>query len=91
MKVIIATTVLLPLILCVGCSTIVSHGGGESPISKNGVYRGVRLDCHNIRNPGPELPAGFSICYSLVDFPFSTIGDTLLFPFDLFIPNNNTQ
>lgn len=71
-----------------GCSTAVNHLAGDvhgaHPI---GIFSGVRMDSRLLAGSDSEpepsqwrIPA---ICYSLLDFPFSAVGDTLLLPLDL--------
>ena len=69
--------------LCSGCSSLLTHGLG------NGKYPGVRLDAGILSHKEDKdvnVPSGpiygLLVCYALIDFPFSAVGDTLLLPFD---------
>ena len=69
--------------LCSGCSSLLTQGEG------NGKYSGVSMDAailahkedKDVNVSGPIY--GFFVCYALIDFPFSAVGDTLLLPFNL--------
>jgi uncharacterized protein YceK len=67
---------LLSLMLCSGCGTIMAHhlGPDDSP---SGVYRGVRLDCLCF---GGDQPALYLM---ILDLPLSLAADTLVLPYDV--------
>jgi len=81
-------------VFCSGCSTIISHcelGGDYNSEQPFGVYNGVRTDYNLLTNrrtfgsmlPDQQKKRAFYISYSIVDFPFSLVGDTLFLPIDL--------
>ena len=63
----------------------------------SGIYRGVRLDANCVFRPkyenepdppDPDLVVThkeeiLTVCYGIIDFPFSLIADTLILPYDL--------
>ncbi len=75
--------------LCSGCSTAVTHLGainpchGHQPPAYSGVRRDARLLTDSEDGPKPSENRVLVIGYSLIDFPFSALGDTLLLPVDL--------
>ena len=90
-------SILIACAFASGCSTAVNHLAGDPhgahPI---GIFSGVRMDSRLLVNSDSEpessqwrVPA---ICYSLLDFPFSAVGDTLLLPLDLAnAPDSDTK
>jgi uncharacterized protein YceK len=81
----LACAMLFGLGFCGGCSTIVTHTGGRAPgewvdLPAYGVYRGVRVDGgFTISGDTPAVLRFLCI----VDFPLSTVADTIVLPYDL--------
>lgn len=76
--------ILLPTIcFCGGCSTIFTQhttSPGDWVAVPSGVYRGVRFDGSLIADA--DCPAGLKVL-CVVDIPLSTVGDTIVLPYDL--------
>ena len=79
----IVAILLLVLCFCGGCGTITTQhttSPGDWVGVPSGVYRGVRFDGYIIAGAG--WPAGLKVL-SVVDIPFSAVGDTIVLPYDL--------
>jgi uncharacterized protein YceK len=91
MKALIITTVMLSLVFCGGCSTVIRHcgdpGSDMNILGGTGVYRGVRMDSSLVGSKDSSAP--FRV-YGLIDFPFSAVGDTVILPYDLFTINSQS-
>ena len=101
MKIQVITIMLLVLVFCGGCSTLLAHNsaktvkpGDPSYEYTRGVYRGARSDClfmfANPKEPVNGNLRSLVFCFGFVDFPFSLVADTLFLPFDLASYSMNT-
>ena len=70
------------LVLCSGCASIMGHRPNTEARKP---YPGVRIDAQQIADPSSVrgVPPGGVAFWSIVDFPFSAVLDTLLLPIDL--------
>lgn len=69
------------IVLLVGCSSLNYHSGDDKPL----VYPGIRADYLCIIHlPGKEPFSPVYITYSVIDFPFSFVVDTLYLPYDTY-------
>lgn len=78
---------LASLALCAGCSTAITHDKLNCSNS-TGTYRGVRFDTTLLTHPeqiptNSAAPRVKTICFSVLDLPFSAVADTVLLPVDL--------
>ena len=80
------------LVLCSGCSTVLSHTATDSVV---GPYSGVRLDCDLIGSANEKNPdfgaTPWIIPFCVIDIPLSAALDTVFLPYDLFQHQPETQ
>lgn len=81
---------ILPVLFtCLGCSSVVFHklNSGAQGSEKVVFYPGIRADVHVMAESGNEFETTphrvAFLGYGLMDFPFSLVADTVLFPIDL--------
>jgi uncharacterized protein YceK len=76
--------ILSALLLCSGCTSVFTHTTTRKEV---GAYPGVRADAHLLAHPRsirkPPIHPAVAVTYSLLDFPFSAVFDTLVLPIDL--------
>lgn len=72
------------LLIGSGCGTMVSHFGDCGSTPPAGVYRGTVFDAACMAAPfsGDSQSVGL-LPLGVIDFPFSFVADTIIFPFDL--------
>ena len=65
-----------------GCASFMGHRPSDETAKP---YPGVRIDARQIAHPSTVagVPAPAVVVWSILDFPFSAVLDTLLLPIDL--------
>jgi|SRR5579884_333236 len=98
---------LLSLVFCEGCGTLVTHGIGtgkdpEIIEPSDGIYRGIRYDWNLDKDIGKNITqfkgdgcggyfAAFVLALFIVEHAASTVADTVMLPHDLKQPTEASE